>query len=47
MRKLFIILVGFMAIVTFIRAYDDYGNLNMEIPVEVSEEAVGEVSVPE
>ena len=36
MRKLFIILIGLIAIVTFIRAYDNYGSLNIEIPTKVS-----------
>ena len=36
MRKLFIILIGLIAIITFIRAYDNYDGLNIEIPIEAS-----------
>ena len=36
MRKLFIILIGLIAIITFIRALDNYDSLIMEIPAEVS-----------
>ena len=38
MRKLFIILVGLIAIVTFIRAYDNFGSLNMEFSPKESDE---------
>ena len=37
MRKLFIILVVFIAVVTFIRAFDNVGNLNMESTPVISE----------
>ena len=43
MRKLFIILVGLIAIVTFIRAFDNNDGLSMEISSEVSQEADSEV----
>ena len=36
MRKLFIILVGLIAIVTFIRAFDNLSSLNINIPAEDS-----------
>jgi hypothetical protein len=34
MRKLFIILIGLIAVVTFIRAFDNSGSSNMETPAE-------------
>ena len=43
MRKLFIILVGLIAVVTFIRAYDHFGSLNMDIPANGSEEMSSEI----
>ena len=40
MRKLVIILIAFIAVVTFIRAFDNSGNLNnsMEISSGISDE---------
>ena len=37
MRKLFIILVGLIAIFTFIRVFDNFGGLTMEVHAEGSE----------
>ena len=38
MRKLFIILVGLIAVVTFITAFDQLGSVNMGIAPQLSEE---------
>ena len=39
MRKLFIILVGLIAVVTFIRAFDNFSSFNMDISDEKNSEA--------
>jgi hypothetical protein len=38
MRKLVIILIAFIAVVTFIRAFDNTGNLGMNVSPDISEE---------
>jgi hypothetical protein len=43
MRKLFIILVGLIAVVTFIRAYDNSGRVNIETQAQNTEEISAEV----
>ena len=43
MRKLFIILIGLIAIVTFIRAFDNFNNIYAKSSVEGSEEIIFEV----
>ena len=47
MRKLFIILVSLIAVVTFITAYDNKGGLNIEIPVDGSENVSSEAFSPD
>ena len=37
MRKLFIILVGLIAVFTFIRVFDNFSGLTMEVHAEGSE----------
>ena len=37
MRKLFIVLIGLIAVFTFIRVFDDFGSLTMEAHAEGSE----------
>ena len=44
MRKLFIILVGLIAVVTFIRAYDNSGRVNIETQAQNTEEISADVS---
>ena len=39
MRKLFIILVAFIAVVTFIRAFDTAGSINLDNPTPIAEKA--------
>ena len=41
MRKLVIILIAFLAVVTFIRAYDVHGNIKAEVQPVVSESNSG------
>ena len=43
MRKLFIILVGLIAVVTFIRAFDNFGNFHTKSSVQVSKETIEEI----
>ena len=43
MRKLFIILIGLIAIVTFIRAFDNSDNFYKKSSVQGSEEIIAEV----
>ena len=43
MRKLFIILVGLIAVVTFIRAFDNFGGVNMNFSPEIHNEIKSEV----
>ena len=43
MRKLFIILIGLIAVVNFIRAYDNHNSVKMEIQTKVSKNTSFEV----
>ena len=43
MRKLFIILVGLLAVVTFIRAFDNFSSLNMQFTSEASDKPKTEI----
>ena len=43
MRKLLIILIGLIAVVNFIRAFDNFGSL--KVPTEVSEKTGSDVFI--